>query len=243
MDSSVFVQRGYKYRQGGEFRFCFLSLCQFKSPIKCVLQLLEKDASIRLGSALSPLGDIVDHRFFHNINWAKLEQRELDPPFKPAVVSVFDILLLKIFNYISIFFPFYSDIHWTHNTLIRRSPKNAWDWHRSWRRSWNRWTRNSLQDSHIQIRMQRWLEGDRVRVKINRRRGLETTGRKQQQDEGEKFNFIQVEQDARTWIWNNSCNIHLIYYYLQCTSSWLVLLNGKKILLIEHQIKTKSNLI
>lgn len=50
-------------------------------------QLLEKDSSIRLGSSLSPLGDIVDHRFFHNINWAKLEQRELEPPFKPAVVS------------------------------------------------------------------------------------------------------------------------------------------------------------
>lgn len=51
-------------------------------------QLLEKDASIRLGGALSPFGDIVDHRFFNTMNWQKLEHRELDPPFKPAVVSV-----------------------------------------------------------------------------------------------------------------------------------------------------------
>lgn len=57
--------------------------------LNLICQLLEKDATIRLGSALSPLGDIVDHRFFNTMNWQKLEHRELDPPFKPAVVSAF----------------------------------------------------------------------------------------------------------------------------------------------------------
>ncbi|XP_055710304.1 uncharacterized protein LOC129806028 isoform X3 [Phlebotomus papatasi] len=47
--------------------------------------LLEKDASIRLGSNFCPLGDIMDHQFFFHINWDKLEKRELEPPFKPQV--------------------------------------------------------------------------------------------------------------------------------------------------------------
>ncbi|XP_055681392.1 serine/threonine-protein kinase pakA isoform X2 [Lutzomyia longipalpis] len=47
--------------------------------------LLEKDASIRLGSNFCPLGEIVDHPFFAYINWDKLEKRELEPPFKPHV--------------------------------------------------------------------------------------------------------------------------------------------------------------
>lgn len=92
--------------------------------------------------------------------------------------------------------PLSSDTHWTHSTLIRRSPRNAWDWRRSWRRSWNRWTRNSLPDSRTQIRMQRWLEGDRGRVNCNRwRRGLKVITRlvcwpeQQQQDEGEMFSL------------------------------------------------------
>lgn len=49
-------------------------------------QLLEKDVTIRLGSMGGPEGDIKYHPFFDEINWDKLERRELDPPFKPQVV-------------------------------------------------------------------------------------------------------------------------------------------------------------
>ncbi|XP_059616702.1 uncharacterized protein LOC132261755 isoform X2 [Phlebotomus argentipes] len=47
--------------------------------------LLEKDASIRLGSNFCPMGDITYHQFFFQINWDRLEKRELEPPFKPQV--------------------------------------------------------------------------------------------------------------------------------------------------------------
>jgi len=32
-------------------------------------------------------GDVMDQPFFRNMNWNALERRELEPPFKPRVVS------------------------------------------------------------------------------------------------------------------------------------------------------------
>lgn len=58
-----------------------------KEGLKILQSLLEKDVSIRLGSMGSPEGDIKYHPFFSDINWDKLERREVEPPFKPQVVS------------------------------------------------------------------------------------------------------------------------------------------------------------
>lgn len=58
-----------------------------KEALKILQSLLEKDVSIRLGSMGSPDGDIKYHPFFAEISWEKLERRELQPPFKPVVVS------------------------------------------------------------------------------------------------------------------------------------------------------------
>lgn len=33
-----------------------------------------------------PEGDIKYHPFFNEINWDRLEKREVEPPFKPQVV-------------------------------------------------------------------------------------------------------------------------------------------------------------
>lgn len=52
------------------------------------LQLLEKDASKRLGNRFSPHGDIQDHAFFKAIDWSALEARQLEPPFKPHLVRM-----------------------------------------------------------------------------------------------------------------------------------------------------------
>ncbi|XP_044744062.1 ankyrin repeat domain-containing protein 11-like isoform X2 [Chrysoperla carnea] len=52
--------------------------------------LLEKDSTKRLGSPECLAGDIMDHEFFKQINWLKLEQRQLDPPFKPKVQHPLD---------------------------------------------------------------------------------------------------------------------------------------------------------
>lgn len=40
-----------------------------------------------MGAPNSPHEDITDNVFFHEIDWKKLERRQLEPPFKPQVVS------------------------------------------------------------------------------------------------------------------------------------------------------------
>lgn len=53
----------------------------------CVRQLLERDPTRRLGVKTSPHGEIRQHSFFARIDWTKLEQKQIEPPFKPKVVS------------------------------------------------------------------------------------------------------------------------------------------------------------
>lgn len=48
----------------------------------CLFQLFERDPTRRLGV----VGDIRAHPFFRTINWSALENREVEPPFKPKVV-------------------------------------------------------------------------------------------------------------------------------------------------------------
>uniref|UniRef100_A0A8V5HCD0 protein kinase C n=1 Tax=Melopsittacus undulatus TaxID=13146 RepID=A0A8V5HCD0_MELUD len=49
-------------------------------------KLFERDPTRRLGVT----GNIRDHPFFKTINWAALEKREVDPPFRPKVKSASD---------------------------------------------------------------------------------------------------------------------------------------------------------
>lgn len=55
--------------------------------ISSYIQLLEKDHTKRIGSQYSPAGDIVEHIFFRPIDWNLLEKRQIEPPFRPQVVS------------------------------------------------------------------------------------------------------------------------------------------------------------
>ncbi|VEN60465.1 unnamed protein product, partial [Callosobruchus maculatus] len=55
-----------------------------------LFQLLEKDASKRLGNRFSPHGDIQDHDFFKKIDWYALEKRQLEAPFKPNLQHPLD---------------------------------------------------------------------------------------------------------------------------------------------------------
>lgn len=50
-------------------------------------KLLDKNANTRLGSPSSPHGEIIESGFFHEIDWKKLERRQLESPFKPEIVS------------------------------------------------------------------------------------------------------------------------------------------------------------
>ena len=53
------------------------------------LQLFERAPVERLGYRNGTNPNIRFHKFFERINWTKLEQRKIDPPFKPSVVSEF----------------------------------------------------------------------------------------------------------------------------------------------------------
>ena len=51
------------------------------------LQLLERNVSLRLGYSAGTRSQIRKHPFFSPIDWAKLENRQIKPPFRPQVVS------------------------------------------------------------------------------------------------------------------------------------------------------------
>ena len=53
-----------------------------------ILSLLNKDLFKRLGSLKNPK-KIKEEPFFREINWEKLENGEIEPPFKPIVVNIF----------------------------------------------------------------------------------------------------------------------------------------------------------
>lgn len=55
----------------------------------CSSQLLTKNPAHRLGCVASEGGEaaIISHPFFSGIDWEKLNRKELEPPFKPRIVS------------------------------------------------------------------------------------------------------------------------------------------------------------
>ena len=65
----------------------FLNLHKMSiSYISLLLQLLDRDPKSRLGMQQDS-EPIRGESFFSSIDWKKLEAREIDPPFRPEVVS------------------------------------------------------------------------------------------------------------------------------------------------------------
>ena len=64
----------------------------FSSDARDLLHgLLQKEPEQRLGSSARDGEELREHRWFAPIDWAKLERRELEPPFKPEVGHETDV--------------------------------------------------------------------------------------------------------------------------------------------------------
>lgn len=56
-----------------------------------ITRLLDVNEKSRLGSGSSGLQNIKNHPFFSNIDWELLEQKHIEPPFKPIAKSFDDL--------------------------------------------------------------------------------------------------------------------------------------------------------
>ena len=80
-------------RGGCYFLHCFLFIfingdCRTYVVIFCcVIQLLQKDPSKRLGSGQKGSDEVKYHKWLKTINWKKLEAREIQPSFRPEVAG------------------------------------------------------------------------------------------------------------------------------------------------------------
>jgi len=66
----------------------------------CGMQFMTKSPRKRLGCVKSHGGEsaIRVHAFFHDkINWDALENRQVEPPFKPKIVSIFPVTFSRLF--------------------------------------------------------------------------------------------------------------------------------------------------
>lgn len=76
------------------YTFIFYNVFSFHSFLMQYLlvfssQFLTKNPARRLGCVATEGGEkaVTNHTFFAGIDWEKLNRRELEPPFKPRIVS------------------------------------------------------------------------------------------------------------------------------------------------------------
>lgn len=78
----------YQKILNGELRFPSFISAEAQSLLE---GLLTRDPEKRLGSGSEGTNEVKRHAFFKDIDWAKLEKKELEAPFKPKVKDVMDV--------------------------------------------------------------------------------------------------------------------------------------------------------
>jgi serine/threonine protein kinase len=78
----------YQKILNGELRFPSFISAEAQSLLE---GLLTRDPEKRLGSGSEGSNEVKRHAFFKDIDWAKLEKKELEAPFKPKVKDVMDV--------------------------------------------------------------------------------------------------------------------------------------------------------
>jgi len=64
----------------------------FSEEAKSLLKgLLDRNPKRRLGSGTGDVDDIKKHLFFKSIDWTKLENKEIEPPFRPNLTNEYDV--------------------------------------------------------------------------------------------------------------------------------------------------------
>lgn len=81
---------------------------------------MTKDSNERLGCTANGDQSILDHAFFREIDWVKLEARQIEPPFKPIIVRKTIQLTVSrvIINYSSFCLVFYYHYYSSTPTLF-----------------------------------------------------------------------------------------------------------------------------